>query len=332
MFSLCKEFDNLSLEDNTVGSSSSSSSVVQPTSSSVVQPTSSSVVQPSSYYGYRSQSQFLLKELQLPNHLIVADGHSFTKILVEVITHYEGMYGRFLVLVTLGLCCTVWYTFAPGSSLEAPNSSLFGRLEAYDAFFNMDSYVPGFSRVVFVERNDVSETVVSALRNDLPFAEITIPASGNVLKAVGLGVMVAFFLALSDDIHFIYKDLTENNRYSMSCFRLALIQQDILSGLYVLSPLQIREIKMYDLAQFLHTCSINPSYYFTRDHCLADFLAAHPLPDDSPLVTDLPDEEVMTSEMEEAWKMNLDGASRLVYSSDGTPRRKAGAGLVFVTP
>lgn len=56
---------------------------------------------------------------------------------------------------------------------------------------------------------------------------------------------------LSDDIHFIYKDLTENNRYSMSCFRLALIQQDILSGLYVLSPLQIREIKMYDLAQFL---------------------------------------------------------------------------------
>ncbi len=38
MFSLCKEFDNLSLEDNTEGSSSSSSSVVQP----------------SSYYGYRS--------------------------------------------------------------------------------------------------------------------------------------------------------------------------------------------------------------------------------------------------------------------------------------
>lgn len=279
MFSLCKEFDNLSLEDNTVGSSSSSSSVVQPTSSSVVQP--------SSYYGYRSminrflhscrhslwskhlieqirapiievphrilssslfdsynirmglgfrfvpgQSQFLLKELQLPQsfdrlsflsdslglpynsvHLssfslspysyefaglrgLVADGHSFTKILVEVITHYEGMYGRFLVLVTLGLCCTVWYTFAPGSCLDAPNSGLFGRLEAYDAFLNMDSYVPGFSRVVFVERNDVSETVVSALRNDLPFAEITIPASGNVLKAVGLGVMVAFFLAV----------------------------------------------------------------------------------------------------------------------------------------
>lgn len=279
MFLLCKEFDNLSLEDNTVGSSSSSSSVLQPSSSSVVQP--------SSYYGYRSiidrflhssrqsiwsqhlieqtrapiievphnilssslfnsynirmglgfrflpgQSQMLLKELRLPQsferlsflsdslglsnnrvHLsssslspysysfsglrgLVADGHSLTKILVEVITHYKGMYGRFLVLVTLGLCCTVWYTFAPGSCLEAPNSSLFGRLEGYDAFLNMDSYVPGFSRVVFVEKNDVSETVVSAFRNDLPFADITIPASGNVLKAVGLGVMVAFFLAV----------------------------------------------------------------------------------------------------------------------------------------
>ncbi|KAF3452227.1 hypothetical protein FNV43_RR08325 [Rhamnella rubrinervis] len=56
---------------------------------------------------------------------------------------------------------------------------------------------------------------------------------------------------LSDDIHFIYKDLTEKHRFSMSCFRLAVIQQEILSGLYDLSPLQIREIKMNDLAQFL---------------------------------------------------------------------------------
>ncbi len=127
---------------------------------------------------------------------LVPDRRRFPKVLVEVITHYEGMYGRFLVLVTLGLCCTVWYTFAPGSCEVAPDCSLFGRLGAYDAFLNIDSYVPGFSKVVFVERNDVSETVVSALRNDLPFAEITIPASGYVLKAVGLGVMVAFLLAV----------------------------------------------------------------------------------------------------------------------------------------
>lgn len=38
--------------------------------------------------------------------------------------------------------------------------------------------------------------MVSALGNEIPFADITIPASGNVLKGVGLGVMVAFFLAV----------------------------------------------------------------------------------------------------------------------------------------
>ena len=36
----------------------------------------------------------------------------------------------------------------------------------------------------------------SAFGNEQPFAEITIPSSGPVLKAVGLGVMVAFFLAV----------------------------------------------------------------------------------------------------------------------------------------
>lgn len=32
--------------------------------------------------------------------------------------------------------------------------------------------------------------------NEVPFAEIEIPATGLVLKAVGLGVMVAFLLAI----------------------------------------------------------------------------------------------------------------------------------------
>lgn len=125
---------------------------------------------------------------------LVTDG--FTKILVEVITYYDGRYGRFLVQVCLGIGCTVWYAFAPGSALHAPDCSLFAPFDSYDPFFNMEYYAPGFRRVGFVERNDVSASVVSALGNELPFAEITIPASGHVLKAVGLGVMVAFFLAV----------------------------------------------------------------------------------------------------------------------------------------
>lgn len=122
--------------------------------------------------------------------------NEFTKILVEVITHYDGRYGRFLVNVVLGVGCTVWYGFETGSAHHALESGLFAPLDSYDAFLNMHYYAPGFRRLCFVERNDVSASVESAFGNELPFAEIKIPASGNVLKAVGLGVMVSFFLAV----------------------------------------------------------------------------------------------------------------------------------------
>lgn len=118
------------------------------------------------------------------------------KILVEAITYYDGNYGRFLVLVSMGIGCTVWYALAPGSCHKAPESSLFAPLDSYEPFFNMRYYAPGFRRIGFVERNDVSASVESAFGNELPFAEITIPASGPALKAVGLGVMVAIFLAV----------------------------------------------------------------------------------------------------------------------------------------
>lgn len=279
MFSLCKDFDKLTLEDDTGCSSSSSTSQVLPSSSSTSQ------VQPSSY-GYRDaihrflhswtysslwsqsiseklrapfielpqhlmesfqsynirmglgfrflpgQPQFLIQELKLPesfdrlsfisnnlglsyNSKPLSDqlmfsfsslgaglrglvNERFTKILVEVITHYDGMYGRFLVLVSLGIGCTVWYAFAPGSADHSPDSSLFAPFDSYEPFLNKNYNAPNFSRVGFVERNDVSvsASVMSAMENEHPFAEITIPASGNVLKAVGLGVMVAFFLAI----------------------------------------------------------------------------------------------------------------------------------------
>nr|XP_051211944.1 uncharacterized protein LOC127329471 [Lolium perenne] len=69
-----------------------------------------------------------------------------------------------------------------------------------------------------------------------------------------------------------------------------------------------------------------------KGQALADFLAAHPIPEDSPLITNLPDEEVFTAELEGPWELYFDGASRTEANSDGTPRRRAGAGLVFKTP
>ncbi|XP_028060408.1 uncharacterized protein LOC114264016 [Camellia sinensis] len=71
-----------------------------------------------------------------------------------------------------------------------------------------------------------------------------------------------------------------------------------------------------------------------KGQALADFLAAHPIPDDSPLVTDLPDEEVMQVEIQKGWEMYFDGVSR---SPDGKKQEnpknnKVGIGIVFVTP
>lgn len=127
---------------------------------------------------------------------LINDTDTLSKVLVEVITYYEGMYGRFFVLVCLGIGCTVWSAFAPGSADHAPKCDLFSSVDSYDPFFKMDSNFPNFRRVCFVEKNDVTESVASAFVNEHPFAEIEIPASGNALKAVGLGLMVAFFLAV----------------------------------------------------------------------------------------------------------------------------------------
>lgn len=70
----------------------------------------------------------------------------------------------------------------------------------------------------------------------------------------------------------------------------------------------------------------------TKGEAMAEFLVAHPVPDDSPLITELPDEEVFSTEIEAPWELYFDGASRTEVDSNGAPRRRAGAGLVFKTP
>jgi ribonuclease HI len=69
-----------------------------------------------------------------------------------------------------------------------------------------------------------------------------------------------------------------------------------------------------------------------KGQALAEFLAAHPVPDDSPLITELPDEEVFVAELEAPWELYFDGASRTEVNLNDAPRRRAGAGLVFKTP
>ncbi|XP_020082008.1 uncharacterized protein LOC109705667 [Ananas comosus] len=71
-----------------------------------------------------------------------------------------------------------------------------------------------------------------------------------------------------------------------------------------------------------------------KGQALTDFLAAHPIPDDSPLVCDLPDEHIMfATDDQPYWKMYFDGASSIQPAfSPNIPKIKAGIGLIFVTP
>ncbi|XP_020081405.1 uncharacterized protein LOC109705053 [Ananas comosus] len=71
-----------------------------------------------------------------------------------------------------------------------------------------------------------------------------------------------------------------------------------------------------------------------KGQALTDFLAAHPIPDDSPLVCDLPDEHIMfATDDQPYWKMYFDGASSIQPAfSPNIPKIKAGIALIFVTP
>lgn len=57
---------------------------------------------------------------------------------------------------------------------------------------------------------------------------------------------------LSEDIEFLYNDLTINTPFSMCRFELALIKKELCNGFYVLSPLQYRIIKKENFTQFLY--------------------------------------------------------------------------------
>jgi len=101
---------------------------------------------------------------------------------------------------------------------------------------------------------------------------------------------------------------------------------------YVLSqPALIGRIGKWALLMMEYDITYVPQKA-VKGQALADFLAAHPVPDDSPLVTDLPDEEVFAVDTQDPWELYFDGASRSEPDADGTPRRRAGAGIVFKSP
>lgn len=120
-------------------------------------------------------------------------GRDTSKVLVEVLTYFSGKYGRILVLVTLGIGCTAWFSFIP---IEGGLGPTFSPIECEDPFFDLNYVAPGFRKLHFTECQNVAENVAAMLEKDTPFTELEIPASGPTMRAVGLGIMIAFFLAV----------------------------------------------------------------------------------------------------------------------------------------
>ncbi|YP_010185120.1 hypothetical protein LI410_mgp064 (mitochondrion) [Apium graveolens] len=118
---------------------------------------------------------------------------NYYKNLVEVITLFNGTFGRFLILTCSGIGCTVWYKFFPCIDGQVP-MELFTPIVSYDPINNMDLLDPSYNCVEFTAQKDISEKIKSSFANVPPFSGMNIPASGVVLRNVCLGIMIAFLI------------------------------------------------------------------------------------------------------------------------------------------
>nr|CAA71807.1 hypothetical protein [Beta vulgaris subsp. maritima] len=121
-----------------------------------------------------------------------------SRVLVEAITFHSGYYGRFLVLVQMGVGCTVWYGFVSSDGMNMPTEALeplFSPIENYDAFFtNPDIHVqPGFNKMTLAEGVDNPvKPLTQAFAEEKPFIDIEIPNTNkSLLVGVSLGLAVA---------------------------------------------------------------------------------------------------------------------------------------------
>jgi hypothetical protein len=119
------------------------------------------------------------------------------KILVELLSmssaHGISKVYRTFILVSIGIGCTVWYGHSSG--MYDVGHGIFKTVD-YNHFFDMNHQEIGFKKMNFVETVDNTIPVLSTFNNDPTFANVTIPASGIVLKAVGLSILIGVFITL----------------------------------------------------------------------------------------------------------------------------------------
>lgn len=130
--------------------------------------------------------------------------------VMEFITSYNGSFGRLIVFVSLGVGCTVWYTFLPGVIESVPPEILNPKALPYDYFKNVENDLAHFKKMSFVEYKYITDQVLSALENVYPFSEINLPSinpdnastsearnnASNAKVALGFGIIVAVYLAM----------------------------------------------------------------------------------------------------------------------------------------
>lgn len=118
------------------------------------------------------------------------------KKVIEVLTYYKGMYGRLIILISLGIGCTVWCNFIPGGAEIAPPGILVPRDLHYESFKNVDFIIDPFKKLSYVEYKYITDQVLSALENVYPFSEIALPNEPDTRVAIGLGLIIAVFLSM----------------------------------------------------------------------------------------------------------------------------------------
>lgn len=143
----------------------------------------------------------LLSNDSLTNTITEKASTIYSRILIEAITYHNGYYGRFLVLVQLGIRCTVWYGFHPGDAHSIPvDALLFHPIDSYDSFINQPEIhvQPGFEKITLVENEEnILPKLAEAYTREKPFIDVKIPnASGSVFMSVGLGLAIVILLSL----------------------------------------------------------------------------------------------------------------------------------------
>ncbi|PHT83664.1 hypothetical protein T459_12107 [Capsicum annuum] len=123
---------------------------------------------------------------------LVNDPLDVAKVLPDVVSCGPGYVVHYFTLIMTGVGCVVLYKVDHSS---IPNPSLFCPLIDYEALFKPEYQVPGFQVIKFLERVSGTQlkSVNQAMSNE-PLCELAILASGPLLKAVGLGIMVSFVL------------------------------------------------------------------------------------------------------------------------------------------